>query len=76
MTIVTPPFVLDFAGARLDFPPDFSDEIWDDWEAEKREQFGSRWPEARGVLAALEEFGIYVSDVTTRNIMFRSQESE
>jgi hypothetical protein len=27
MSIVTRPFVLDFAGAYLDFPPEFSDEI-------------------------------------------------
>jgi hypothetical protein len=70
MTIVTPPFVLDFAGARLDFPPEFSDEVWAEWEAEKQEQFGSRWPEARAVLGALEEFDIYVLDVSPRNISF------
>ena len=27
MGIVFPPYVIDFAGARLDSPPDFSDEI-------------------------------------------------
>jgi hypothetical protein len=70
MTIVTPPFVLDFAGARLDFPPDFPEEVWEEWETEKKEQFGSRWPEARAVLGALEEFGIYVLDVSPRNITF------
>ena len=70
MTIVTPPFVLDFAGARLDIPPDFSEEVWAEWEAEKREQFGSRWPEARAALGALEELDIYVLDVSPRNIMF------
>ena len=70
MTIVTPPFVLDFAGARLDFPPEFSEEVWAEWEAEKKEQFGSRWPEARAVLGVLEEFDIYVLDVSPRNITF------
>ena len=40
MTIVTPPFVLDFAGAYLNSPPAFSDQIWADWEAAKREQLG------------------------------------
>jgi len=29
LTIVAPPFVLDFAGARLDVPPDFPDEVWE-----------------------------------------------
>src|SRR6058998_462407 len=47
MTIDTRPYVLDFAGANLDIPPDFSEEVWSEWEADKREQFGSCWPEAR-----------------------------
>jgi len=36
MTIVTRPFVLDFAGAYLDSPPDFSEEVWAEWEQQKR----------------------------------------
>jgi hypothetical protein len=55
MTIVTRPFVLDFAGAYLDQPPDFPEDIWTDWESEKRDQFDVRWPTVRRVLAALEE---------------------
>src|SRR5436190_829484 len=39
MTIVARPFVLDFAAAYLDSRPDFSEEIWADWEKDKREQF-------------------------------------
>ena len=70
MNIVAPPFVLDFAGARLDFPPEFPDEVWEQWEAEKIEQFGPRWPEVRAVLGALEDLDIYVLDVSPRNIMF------
>lgn len=32
MRIVTPPFILDFAKAWLDVPPDFSPEVLEDWE--------------------------------------------
>src|SRR5437016_4344973 len=32
MTIVKRPFVLDFAGAYLDVCPEFTAEIWADWE--------------------------------------------
>jgi hypothetical protein len=70
MTIVTRPFVLDFASAFLDRRPDFSEEIWTQWEAEKREQFGERWIKVRAVLAALEEIGIYLTDVTPGNVAF------
>jgi hypothetical protein len=70
MTIVTRPFVLDFAGAWLDAPPSFSDEIWAHWETEKSEQFESRWTEVKAVLDALENWGIYMVDVSPSNIAF------
>jgi hypothetical protein len=44
MTIVKRPFILDFAGAYLDRRPEFSAEVWAQWEAEKREQFEAHWP--------------------------------
>jgi hypothetical protein len=67
MSSVTRPFVLDFAGAYLDAPPDFSDEIWAEWESGKREQFDVRWPKVQDVLAALD---IYMVDVSPSNIAF------
>jgi hypothetical protein len=70
MTIVTPPFVLDFAGAYLDSPPEFSDQIWADWEAEKREQFGSLWDNVSAVLSELKLLGIYILDPSPSNIRF------
>src|SRR5262249_27050517 len=39
MTIVTAPFVLDFAGARLDAPFDYPPDVWEEWERDKEEQF-------------------------------------
>jgi|SRR5882724_4901563 len=70
MSIVTRPFVLDFAGAYLDAPPDFSDEVWAEWESGKREQFDARWPKVQEILAALEELDIYMVDVSPSNIAF------
>jgi len=68
MSIVVRPFVLDFAGAYLDAAPKFPDEVWQEWEAEKLEQFGARWSAVRKVLAALEEWDIYLVDVSPSNI--------
>ena len=70
MSIVTRPFVLDFAGAWLDTPPDFPDETWAEWEAEKREQFGTLWPRVQAVLEALEALDIHMVDVSPSNIAF------
>jgi hypothetical protein len=68
MTVVTRPFVLDFAGAYLDRAPDFSEEVLDEWRAEKQEQFGGRWPEVQAILRFLEGLGIHLIDVTPNNI--------
>lgn len=70
MSVVTRPFVLDFAGAQLDWPHEFSEAIWDEWESEKKEQFGERWRRVKEVLAALEDLGIYQADVSPSNIAF------
>src|SRR5207244_2850744 len=53
MTIVPRPFVLDFAGAFLDEPPDFSEDVLRQWEKDKEEIFGERWAQVKDVLAAL-----------------------
>jgi len=71
MSIVVRPFVLDFAGAWLDAPPEFSEQAWTEWEEEKRAQFESRWPDVQTVLAALEELDIHMVDVSPSNIAFR-----
>ena len=70
MSIVVRPFVLDFAGAYLDFPPEFSEEAWSDWEAEKREQFDHHWPKVQEILGALEELDIHMVDVSPTNVAF------
>jgi hypothetical protein len=71
MTIVSRPFILDFAGAYVDFKPHFSEEIWAEWRAQKIDQYGPRWPEVCKVLDALEELDIYMIDVSPSNIAFR-----
>src|SRR5206468_2999363 len=70
MTIVERPFVLDFAGAHLDTRPDFPEEIWEDWEADKLEKFEERWPAVQKILDAFEELGICLLDVSPGNIAF------
>lgn len=70
MTIVTRPFVLDFAGAYLGRRPEFSEEIWAEWQAQKREQFGSRWRTVERVMNVFEDLGIYLVDVTPTNLAF------
>jgi hypothetical protein len=70
MTMVARPFVLDFAAAYLRRPPQFPAEVMAQWEEEKRELFGDRWPVVPTILAKLREHGIHQTDVTPGNIGF------
>ena len=70
MSIVARPFVLDFAGAWLDRRPEFPEDNWAEWEAEKRGQFEERWPRVRELLEALEALGIHMVDVSPTNVAF------
>jgi len=74
MTIVQQPFVLDFAESYLEAPPEFSDDVWLHWEAEKQEQFDERWPTVEKVLGELEDLGIHMLDVSPNNIAFRDRQ--
>jgi hypothetical protein len=71
MTIVSKPYLLDFAGAFLDGVPEFSEDVLAAWEEQKREQFGPRWSVVEAVLSELRlRHGIYLTDVGPDNIAF------
>jgi hypothetical protein len=71
MTIVTPPYILDFASAWLDKPPDFTQEALDIWHEQVRENFGEHFGDIMGVLDALgTKAGIYLLDIHPHNVKF------
>jgi hypothetical protein len=74
MEIVSPPYVIDFAGARIDSPPDFPPEVIDEWTAEKAEQFEEDWPRVWEVVLAFQRFGIFLGDVHPGNIRVRNDD--
>ena len=62
MTIVSPPFVLDFGGAYLDRPPDYTPEVWADWRAQKSDAFEDHWPAAERIIEEFKIYGIFIAD--------------
>jgi hypothetical protein len=72
MSIVRPPFLLDFGKVYLDAPPPYwnDSEIMGHWHDEGRENFGKRWSKVLSVIRILEGFGIYYVDPKPGNIMF------
>ncbi|MEI8195693.1 MAG: hypothetical protein WCI73_07275 [Phycisphaerae bacterium] len=71
MSIVQPPYILDFASGYLDDPPDFPEEVITQWQQAKTEEFGSHWSRVQVILEVLKQnFGIYLLDVHPGNIAF------
>ena len=75
LTQVRRPFVLDFAGAKLEHEiPDFSEDVMADHHAHLEELFGDKWTEA---LAVAESFrvatGYTLLDIHPGNIAFADE---
>lgn len=70
MTVVSPPCILDFAEATLDEAPEFSDEVWVDWNQKLDDDFGERALEVRRALAILRSYGVILLDVHPGNVRF------
>ena len=70
MEIVCPPYILDFAGARLDVAPQFPADVMAQWRTEKIEQFQGDWPTVCQILSEFRSLGIHLTDVHPGNINF------
>lgn len=76
MSIVTRPFLLDFASAYLDWAPDFSPEVLEEWSQRKAKEFGNHWSMVQLLLAYMgEKYGVYLTDIHRGNIAFDSDDS-
>jgi len=75
ISYVQPPFVLDFAKCRLDFPIDFPDEALALEEERLQELFDDHWPVAERIRSELRRrWGIYYYDMKLDNIKFAAGE--
>ncbi len=72
MTIVRPPYVLDFAAAYLDEAPSWPQEVLAEWRAERMQWFSpEEWKRVEQIIRELEiDYGIYLTDVHPGNIAF------
>lgn len=71
MGIVSPPLVLDFAGAYLDRRPDCPNDVMEEWHADKLEQFREERRETvQRIMGHFARIGIYLADVKPGNITF------
>jgi hypothetical protein len=77
MSLVRPPFLLDFGKVYLDSPPPY----WQDpkvmagMQEEGRGIFEGRWTRVLSLLAVLRRYGIYYVDPKPGNIRFGDEEN-
>ena len=71
MSIVQPPYVLDFAKATIDVPPDFPEHVMAEREAYWADLFDDRWPKVVEIMQVFERrHGVYLLDPKPANIAF------
>jgi len=74
LEIVERPFVLDFAKATIDAPPDFSPEVMQEWLDRKAQDFGDDWPAVLAIMNELaNRYGVYLTDLNPGNIAFEGR---
>jgi hypothetical protein len=71
MTLVTPPFLLDFGAAYVDERPDYPPETVAEAEEEMAEKFGEDLPAVQLIRATLAGMGIFYYDAHPGNIRLR-----
>lgn len=76
MSIVSPPFILDFGKAYLDRWPQHTPEVMEDWVEAQQELWEDRWPEVQSILWKLEQLGIKYTDPNPGNIMFAKRQKD
>ncbi|QDT08108.1 hypothetical protein [Planctomycetes bacterium K23_9] len=72
MTIVAPPFILDFGKAYINCRPDFDDSVMEYYEQERTEMFEGNWDLVDSAVSSLEQFGIFYWDARPGNIDCRN----
>ena len=65
-----PPYVIDFAKVKLDRPPEFSEDVLEEWERLGKFRFEHHWSEVKSLMHALESFQVYYLDPQRGNITF------
>lgn len=74
MSVVHPPYVLDFASAVLDRPYDFEPDVLEEWHHRLEEQFGEQVTDAHRIIDELgARFGVFLYDLHRHNIKFRGE---
>lgn len=68
MSIVDRPFILDFAQAYLDRPPEFPEEVWQECLETWESRYEDDWPQVKLALRELRLLGIHYLDVHRGNI--------
>ncbi|MDZ4686487.1 MAG: hypothetical protein SH850_15570 [Planctomycetaceae bacterium] len=71
MTVVSPPFIVDFASASLIRRTEFEPEIRAEWMEAKEEQFEGDWPRVKMAMWALDRIGVFLNDVHPGNVCCR-----
>jgi hypothetical protein len=78
ISIVRPPYLLDFGKVYLDHPPThlYDEQIMANAREEWYERFGKRWCKVEHAMRLLEHYGIYYYDPRPGNVCFGDEDEQ
>ena len=78
MSIVQPPYLLDFGKVYLDHPPThlYDEQMMANAVEEWLERFGDRWNKVQHAMRILENYGIYYYDPRPGNVCFGDEDEQ
>jgi hypothetical protein len=76
ISIVQPPYLLDFGKVYLDHPPThlYDEQLMANAHVEWEERFGKRWSKVHHAMKMLEKLGIYYYDPRPGNVCFGDED--
>lgn len=78
ITVVQPPYLLDFGKVYLDDPPThlYDEQMMANALEEWLERFGKRWSKVQHAMRMLENYGIYYYDPRPGNVCFGDEDEQ
>jgi hypothetical protein len=78
ISIVQPPYLLDFGKVYLDHPPThlYDEQMMANAHVEWEERFGKRWSKVHHAMKMLEKLGIYYYDPRPGNVCFGDEDDQ
>lgn len=77
ISVVEPPYLIDFAKATIDVAPVFPPGVYEEWLLRKSKDFGGNWSTVVAIMRDLVGlYGVHLTDLNPNNIAFELNDQD